>query len=183
MHIISIGVIIYFVTQIQSPYKSENDRLIFLGGLAFFLGFLIGPAINMLLEFEPTIVLQALMITAAVFTSFSFISLYSKRRSFLFLGGIIMTLIQGMMLYKMFGWLFGYNTLNIGYLMVSLFTCCLFIIYDTQLIIEKAERGEKDVPAHAMRLFIDLFDLFIKIIQILMKLKEGEEDRDRRRKK
>ena len=94
-----------------------------------------------------------------------------------------MTLLQGMLLYRFFGWIFGHDTMNMGYLMTSLFTCCLFIIYDTQMIIEKAERGQKDVPAHAMELFIDLFNLFIRILQILMKLKEGEDDRDRRRKK
>jgi len=44
-----------------------------------------------------------------------------------------------------------------------------------------AERGDKDIPSHTMMLFIDLFDLFIKILQILMKLKEGDENNKKRR--
>jgi len=32
------------------------------------------------------------------------------------------------------------------------------------MIIEMAERGEKDVPTHTMVLFMDMFDLFLKIV-------------------
>jgi FtsH-binding integral membrane protein len=32
------------------------------------------------------------------------------------------------------------------------------------MIIERAELGDKDVITHAMTLFIDLFDLFIRIL-------------------
>jgi hypothetical protein len=32
------------------------------------------------------------------------------------------------------------------------------------MIIERAERGEKDVPTHTMILFVDLFELFIKVV-------------------
>ena len=48
------------------------------------------------------------------------------------------------------------------------------------MIIERAERGDKDVPKHTMVLFLDLFDLFLKIVQILIKLNE---DKDRKKKK
>ena len=58
------------------------------------------------------------------------------------------------------------------YLMFGLLTACLYIIYDTQIIIERAEHGDKDVITHAMTLFIDLFDLFIRILQILLELQK-----------
>jgi FtsH-binding integral membrane protein len=48
------------------------------------------------------------------------------------------------------------------YLLLSLFIACLYIIYDTQIIIEKAEQGDKDVPTHTKVLFIDMFELFIR---------------------
>jgi FtsH-binding integral membrane protein len=182
LHIASIILSIFLVCQIQNRNKSESERVAYLVALAFQLGFLIGPVINMLLEFEPELLIQAVFLTATAFSSFSLISLCSKRRSFLFLGGLIMTLIQGMAMYRLFSWLFGYNSLNMGFLMIGLFTCCLFIIYDTQMIIERAERGDKDVPSHALLLFIDLFNMFIKILQILMKLKEGESEDGKKKK-
>jgi FtsH-binding integral membrane protein len=129
------------------------------------MGFLVGPALHIIMEFEPQILVQALLYTSAAFTSFSLISLMSKRRSFLFLGGIIASLIQGMIIYRLVSWIFGYQAFsNLAYLMFGLLTACLYIIYDTQMIIERAELGDKDVITHAMTLFIDLFDLFIRIL-------------------
>ena len=112
--------------------------------------------------------MAALIYTSIAFTSFSAISLFSKRRSFLYLGGVIMAIVQCMFLYSIMGslggWLFGFQAFGLPYIMLGLFLCCLFIIYDTQIIIERAENGDKDVPTHAMTLFIDLFDLFVKIL-------------------
>ena len=47
---------------------------------------------------------------------------------------------------------------------------------------ERAERGNKDLPRDTLLLFVDLFELFVKILQILMKLKEDRENNERRRK-
>jgi FtsH-binding integral membrane protein len=67
------------------------------------------------------------------------------------------------------------------YLLLSLFIACLYIIYDTQIIIEKAEQGDKDVPTHTMMLFIDMFELFIRIIQILNELNKDKDNKRKRR--
>jgi Bax inhibitor 1 len=100
----------------------------------------------------------------------------------LFLGGIIATMVQVMVLYRLISWFTGYGTFGLTYMMISLFIACLYIIYDTQVIVERAERGDKDVPTHTMMLFIDLFDLFIRILQILMELNKDKDD-DRRRRR
>ena len=76
----------------------------------------------------------------------------------------------------------GYSVHGLPYLMCGLFMACLYIIYDTQIIVERAENGDKDVPAHTMMLFIDLFELFIRILQILMELNK-DKDNDRRRRR
>ena len=55
-----------------------------------------------------------------------------------------------------------------NYLMIGLLTACLYIIYDTQIIIEKAENGDKDVVSHTLTLFVDLFNIFIRILEILI---------------
>jgi len=72
-----------------------------------------------------------------------------------------------MFLYRLVGWITGYGGFGLGYAMCGLLVACLYIIYDTQVIIERSERGDKDVPTHTMMLFIDLFDLFIRILRIL----------------
>jgi hypothetical protein len=96
------------------------------------MGFLVGPAMHMLVEIHPEIVLQAALYTLTAFTSFSAVSLFSKRRSFLFLGGIISTMVQTMILYRLLGYLTGFGgAIGLGYMMISLFLACIYIIYDT----------------------------------------------------
>jgi FtsH-binding integral membrane protein len=183
MHIVSIGISFFLICQMMdSARNSEGTRMLYLAALAFQMGFLVGPAIHMLAEFEPGLLGQAVLYTATAFIGFSAVSLLSKRRAYLFLGSVIVTLVQGMLLYRLFNWLFGSGQIGLGYLMVGLFVECLYVIYDTQVIIERAEAGFKDVISDTLRLFIDLFDLFIRILQILMKLKE-DEDRKKRNKK
>ena len=70
--------------------------------------------------------------------------------------------------------------MNLAYLMLGLFVACLYIIFDTQIIVEKAERGDKDVPTHTLLLFVDLFELFIRILQILIKLNEDNKKKEKR---
>jgi hypothetical protein len=108
MNLLSIALSIYLICQVHNRLNSEEWRLGCLSALAFQFGFLVGPAIHLIAELEPKILLQALLYTACAFTSFSVISLVSKRRSYLFLGSIIVTLIQGALLYRLMGWLLGY---------------------------------------------------------------------------
>jgi len=67
--------------------------------------------------------------------------------------------------------------------MIGLLTACLYVIYDTQMIIERAERGDKDEISHALTLFMDVFDLFIKILRILMELQKKQEADNRKKKR
>merc|ERR1711908_58203 len=176
----------YMMYKVSNVYESESLRLGYLKALSFCMGFLVGPLIHHLAEFEPMILIQAVSYTAIMFGSFTAISLFSKRRSYLFLGGIIMTLTSCMFWYRAMSWMFGYSRyggeFGLVHTMSGLFVACLYIIYDTQLIIERAERGEKDVPKHSMILFFDLFELFIKVIQILIKLNENEKKKDKKRR-
>ena len=88
-----------------------------------------------------------------------------------------------MIMYRVFGWLFGWHTYNLTYLMFGLLIGCLYIIYDTQMIVERAERGDKDEISHAMILFVDLFELFIRILQILIELQKNEDSKKKKEKK
>ena len=142
---------------------------------AFSMGFLVGPGINHFAEVKPELLTQAAMYSTTAFGSFSAVSLFSQRRSFLFLGGIIMTMMSCMMMYRMVGWLFGAASgFGLGYLMCGLFMACLWIIFDTQVIVEQSERGYRNVADHTLTLFMDLFQLFIKILQVLNEMDENK---------
>merc|ERR1712086_940704 len=134
-------------------------------------------------EVSPEILIQAISYTCIMFGSFSAMALFSKRRSYLFLGGIISSTLSCLFWYSTLQWMFGYRMggeFGMIYLMVGLFVACIYVIYDTQIIIERAEAGDKDVPTHTLTLFMDLFDLFVKIVQLLIKLQEDGERKKRR---
>ena len=63
-------------------------------GIAFSMGFMAVPGINAFYEVKPELLLQAIIYATGAFGSFSAVSLFSQRRSFLFLGGIIATMLQ-----------------------------------------------------------------------------------------
>ena len=99
---------------------------------AFSMGFMVGPGINHFAEVKPELLTQAALYSTTAFGSFSAVSLFSQRRSYLFLGGIIMTMVQCMMMYRLVGWLFGAASgFGLGYLMCGLFITCLWVIFDT----------------------------------------------------
>lgn len=184
MDVVAYGLMIYLMIQVLNRKKSQEWRMGCLAGVAFQLGCMIGPAIHMIMGFYTDIILQAVLYTATTFNGFTLISLYSKRRSFLFLGGIAASLLQALVMYRLFGWLFGWTTINMTYVMSALFVDCLYIIYDTQLIVERSELGDKDVVAHTLTLFVDLFDLFVHMVQILILLKEkGEQEKKKKKQR
>ena len=135
-HIASIAFSIYLVCYVSNVYKPENNRKYALALLAFQLGFNIGPALHHIGHYQPDILIKAVGFTATAFISFTCMALFSKRRSFMFLGGIAMTIFQGMLFYRLFGFLTGMGGQGLVYLMIMLFTDCCFLIYHTQLIIE-----------------------------------------------
>ncbi len=98
--------------------------------LAFFLGFDVGPFMHQVADIYPGLLTEAGVYTTTAFASFSALSLFSKRRSYLFLGGIIMTMIQAMTVYSLIAWFSG-GGLGLGYIMVSLLLTCMWVIYDT----------------------------------------------------
>jgi len=54
-----------------------------------------------------------------------------------------------------------------------------YILFDTQVIIESAENGNDDFSWDAMKLFIDLIGIFVRILIILMKMnKKGGSRRE-----
>ena len=132
MMIVFMGAMAYLIYQVKNPQRSESEQIGFMLLISFLMGFVTGPGINMIAEVAPELLIQAALYSSAAFGSFSAVSLFSKRRSYLFLGGIIMTMMQVMCFYSLIGWLFSSgNMFGLGYLMCGLFIACLWIIFDT----------------------------------------------------
>jgi len=51
---------------------------------------------------------------------------------------------------------------------------CVYVIIDTQIIIFKAQSGAFEPFIDATGLFIDLFNIFVKILKLMAKKKKGK---------
>ena len=60
-----------------------------------------------------------------------------------------------------------FNILQV-YLWAGLLVFCGFIMWDTQMIIEKRRRGDGDFISHSLDLFIDFMQVFRRILVLLM---------------
>jgi len=155
-----------------TPQQEVNKRCGILLGFAFIEGLSIGPLLMIALEVDPSAISTAFLGTVCIFGCFSASAYFAERRSYIFLGGLLGTsltslvLISFMNLFLQSAFLF-----NAG-LYIGLLVFCGFIIFDTQLIIEKASMGQKDFVRDALELFLDFVNVFVRLLIILMKNKK-----------
>ena len=173
--IVNIGCVFYLISNRGNDKQTEKGAAAL--SIAFLDGAFVGPLVDHYAEIDPAIVMNALVYTMAIFVSFSLFSLMTKRRSMLFLGGFISSALSMMFFAQLFSWMFGLGlAFNIGYNIVGVWVFALYVIFDTQMIIEKRDRGDMDVAGHALELFIDLVQIFVKILKIL-----GESEKKKRK--
>ena len=109
----------------------------------------------------------AFMGTAMIFTCFTLSALCARCHNYFFLGGILMSAMSLMLLSFLGNLVVGSIWLFQASMYVGLVVMCGFVLFDTQLIIEKAENGDKDYIWHCVDLFLDFVTLFRKFMMIL----------------
>lgn len=62
-------------------------------------------------------------------------------------------------------------------LYLGLFAFSFYVLYDTQVIVERAEAGNTDDVRHALTLYTDLADIFIRLL-LVMSRNRNTRDRD-----
>uniref|UniRef100_A0A8B9HZN8 Testis enhanced gene transcript (BAX inhibitor 1) n=1 Tax=Astyanax mexicanus TaxID=7994 RepID=A0A8B9HZN8_ASTMX len=114
------------------------------------------------------IIITAFLATSVIFTCFTLSALYAQRRSYLFLGGKQNSLPPSLKHHL--------TIINLkksacfffqAHVYIGLAIMCGFVLFDTQLIIEKAEMGDKDYIWHCVDLFLDFVTIFRKLMVIL----------------
>jgi len=100
---------------------------------------------------------------------FSASALFAERRSLLFLIGLLSSGLSLMLLLSLVNIFFWSSTLYSIQLYLGLLVFCGFVMFDTQLIIEKAALGSRDYVAHSLELFLDFVNIFVRLVVILSK--------------
>lgn len=57
-----------------------------------------------------------------------------------------------------------------------------YVLFDTQLVVERASAGDMDNVQHALDLFVDFVAIAVRVLVILMKNQEKREQERRRRR-
>ncbi|XP_072571474.1 probable Bax inhibitor 1 [Paramormyrops kingsleyae] len=156
-----------WLTMTPHNHETEKKRLAILAGFAFFTGVGLGPTLDFAIAINPSIIVTAFLGTSVIFVCFTLSALYAKRRSYLFLGGVLMSGLSILFLVSLFSMFIGSAFPFKAHLYIGLAIICGFVLFDTQLIIEKAEMGDKDYIWHCVDLFLDFVTIFRKLMVIL----------------
>lgn len=166
---------------IATPDNGKNIglRLGYLLGFGLTSGMSMGPLLEYVSVVNPQIIVTALLGTTLVFVCFSAAAMLADRGSWLFLGGTLMTLLTSMSLMTLVNLFMQSHFLYQAHIYLGLMLMCGFVLFDTQLIIEKRRMGSKDFVQHALELFIDFIGIFRRLLIILTQ----KEEQERRRKR
>lgn len=148
------------------------------GIFSFSYGLSLGSLLETILHIDPAIPLYSLMATAVVFFSFTLSALCSPRRSFLFLGGMLFSVVSMLSFASLVNLFFQSSILFNINLYLGLLIFCGYLIFDTQLIIERAEHGNLDSINHSLDLFVDFVSIFVRLMIIMARKKEEERQKN-----
>lgn len=168
---------------IHSDQRKQDfqRRLGLLCGFGFFEGLSIAPLLSFAAFVDPSLIVTAFLGSVAVFSCFAASAVVAKRRSYLYLGGILGSAVTVMLVLSLMNLFFRSVTFYLVELYGGLLIFSGYVVFDTQMILEKAENGSNDVVGHAATLFVDFVAIFVRILIIL--LRNRGESRDNRSKK
>ncbi|XP_023709240.1 probable Bax inhibitor 1 [Cryptotermes secundus] len=175
-----LGTLGFGIALLATPDNGKNTqlRMGYLLGFSFFAGVGMGPLLDAVIDVNPSIVVTALLGTAVIFGSFSLSAIFAERGRWLYLGGTLMTLLSSLLLLSLANLFVGSYLIFQVHLYLGLLVMCGFVLYDTQLIIEKRRNGDKDFVAHSLTLFVDFVSIFKRLMIILT---EKERQKSKRR--
>jgi len=177
-----LGVIGLIVWMSMISRVQIAQRFIVLLGIAFLQGSLLGPMVERTINIDPSIVVTAFIGTTVIFACFTGMSLFAVRRSYLYLSGILSSGLSLMCMISFMNIFFRSAAAVNFQLYFGLMIFCGFIIFDTQLIIEKRFLGDKDFVGHALELFLDFVNVFVRLLAILSKNKQQEKKNNNNRR-
>lgn len=177
-----LGVIGLIIWMSITPKEQISKRFAILLSIAFLQGVSLGPLIKLTIHIDPSIVVTAFLGTTSIFACFTGMSLFAVRRSYLYLAGVLSSGLSLLAILSLFNIFFRSAAVLNFQLYFGLMIFCGFIIFDTQLIIEKRFAGDKDFVGHALELFLDFINVFVRLLIILSKNKEEKKSNNSSRR-
>lgn len=169
----SLGIIVALGFSRSTPANAFS-RSSLLVAFGFLQGVLLAPLIASVSRIDPWIPLKAFVLTAVVFACFSLAALVSAERKFLYLYGILTSCLLGLVVISLLQLFVRSPLLENVWLFGGLVVFSLFVAVDTQIIVERALRGDSDSVHSALDLFLDALNIFIRVMMLLSRNKRSE---------
>ncbi|CAI8042068.1 Probable Bax inhibitor 1 [Geodia barretti] len=152
-----------------TPHTPENvtKRLGFLCAFGACTGVSLGPLLGAVADIQPSIIPTAFLGSCAIFGSLSLAALYAERRSMLFLGGFLISGLNMLVMMLFFNIFLGSHMVFQLDVYGGLILFCGFVLFDTQLIVERFNNGDNDYVRHSLDLFLDFINIFRRLLVIL----------------
>jgi FtsH-binding integral membrane protein len=170
----------------SSNFSSKfSDRQALLLAFGFVQGLSMGPLIEMAINVEPSLVLTAFALTANIFACLSLSALYLPRRASFALGSILSSCLSGLF---WLGLLSLFAPTQLAYrvqLYLGLVVFSGYLVLDSQLMIDRAERGQSDKASQvddALKLFQDLAAIFVRVLILLVNSQKKDQDNKKKRR-
>ncbi|KAI0983674.1 hypothetical protein GJ496_002051 [Pomphorhynchus laevis] len=162
----------YIIFTSNNHLYRQNIRLFSLFLLGFCSGINIGPILQNAISIDASLVLTALLTSSAIFLSFTLAALHANDRRYLMLEGLIWSGLSVLFFWNFASMFTSLETFQKGRMLLTLALMCMFVLFDTQLIITKREYGDTDFVRHSLDLFSDLLQIF-RILLILSTKRES----------
>ena len=179
----TIGSLIMF----YASGNGSSNRPFYLYAFSFFKGLSLGPLISAVYFVSPASIPVAMVCTALIFGSFSLSVIYAgrtqgSRMAFNALG-FAMSLLSSVFWLSLANLFIRSSTLQSLEMYAGLAAFSGFVVYDTQLVIAKAEAGSKDHMLHAVQLYTDAVAIFVRILVLLYKKNAQQKRKEDKRRR
>ncbi|KAA0184180.1 BAX inhibitor 1 protein [Fasciolopsis buskii] len=164
---------IYFT---QHTRDTINARLAAFFIFAFSTGLGMAPLLHVISVINPDTIPTAFLGAAMIFVSFSLAALFTRKRYYLFLGAALMSAISMLTTFSFMNLFIRSPAIYQAELYIGFAIFCGFVIFDTQLIVEKRKSGDTDFIWHTLDLFIDFVELFRHLLIILNSKRNRRDD-------
>ena len=176
-----VGVFASILWFAMNPYRpgdadSERKRTGIACLTSFFVGASLGPGLAHVYEAHGDgLIATAFLATAAMFACFTAGALISSKRFIMYASSVILSASSALMIVSLSAWFYRTPFTDSAITFLGLVIFSAYVVFDTQMMILQAERGYKDVPNHALQLFLDFVNLFVRILKLLSKKKERKD--------
>ncbi|TMW55195.1 hypothetical protein Poli38472_013086 [Pythium oligandrum] len=130
-----IGCLVWFFLE---PSHKCGKRFLILMLMSSSNGIIISAIVAIALRVDPFIIVTSFLMTTVVFMSFSGWAILAARRSYLYLGALLSSALSTLIFIdavNVFTWSAEFFDVQ---LLCGLVLFCLYVIFDTQMIIERA---------------------------------------------